>query len=105
MLYKSIAFLYLLCTLKIDSCGKVVGYDASKYNCDSLSSTRLQVTFNRIYKVAAALHFQIAKIQCYLPVDTVFINNETRLCAYRRTGQQPFGGSNRVLPEWRTQIV
>ena len=24
---------------------------------------------------------------------------------HRRTGQHPFGGSNRVLPEWRTQIV
>ena len=25
--------------------------------------------------------------------------------AHRRTGQHPFGGSNRVLPEWRTQLV
>ena len=24
---------------------------------------------------------------------------------HRRCGQHPFGGSNRVLPEWRTQIV
>ena len=26
---------------------------------------------------------------------------------YRRTGQHPFGGGgvNRVLPEWRTQLV
>ena len=24
---------------------------------------------------------------------------------HRYTGQHPFGGSNRVLPEWRTQIV
>ena len=24
---------------------------------------------------------------------------------HRRTGQHPFGGSNRVLPEWQTQIV
>ena len=24
---------------------------------------------------------------------------------HRRMGQHPFGGSNRVLPEWRTQIV
>ena len=26
-------------------------------------------------------------------------------CGHRRTGQHPFGGSNRVLPEWRTQLV
>ena len=26
-------------------------------------------------------------------------------CYHRRMGQHPFGGSNRVLPEWRTQIV
>ena len=25
--------------------------------------------------------------------------------AHRRTGEHPFGGSNRVLPEWRTQLV
>ena len=24
---------------------------------------------------------------------------------HRRTGEHPFGGSNRVLPEWRTQLV
>ena len=24
---------------------------------------------------------------------------------HRRTGQHPFGGSNRVLPEWPSQIV
>ena len=24
---------------------------------------------------------------------------------HRRTGQHPFGGSNRVLPEWRTQLL
>ena len=30
-------------------------------------------------------------------------NNHNR--SHRRTGQHPFGRSNRVLPEWRTQIV
>ena len=25
--------------------------------------------------------------------------------AHRRTGEHPFGGSNRVLPEWRKQLV
>ena len=24
---------------------------------------------------------------------------------HRRTGEHPFGGSNRVLPEWRKQLV
>ena len=24
---------------------------------------------------------------------------------HMRTGQHPFGGSNRVLPEWQTQII
>ena len=28
-----------------------------------------------------------------------------QLNEHRRTGQHPFGGSNQVLPEWRTQIV
>ena len=30
---------------------------------------------------------------------------ETGNVDHRRTGQHLFGGSNRVLPEWRTQIV
>ena len=29
----------------------------------------------------------------------------SNVVGHRRTGQHPFGGSNRVLPDWRTQIV
>ena len=34
-------------------------------------------------------------------------DSQSYVCMYvhRRTGQHPFGGSNRVLPEWRTQLV
>ena len=30
---------------------------------------------------------------------------EMRAYGHRRTGEHPFGGSNRVLPEWRKQLV
>ena len=35
----------------------------------------------------------------------VMLGLSLRARHHRRTGEHPFGGSNRVLPEWRTQLV
>ena len=38
-------------------------------------------------------------------LSPILFNSFADIAAHRRTGQHPFGGSNRVLPEWRTQLV
>ena len=45
-------------------------------------------------KVSAAFAFQIAKIQFYSPVDTEFIQNETRLYGPRPNGARLCGTSS-----------
>ena len=44
-------------------------------------------------------------LQCLTTPRKCPFAKKKRACSHRRTGQHPFGGSNRVLPEWRTQIV